>query len=143
MLIIDGLRLASYLAKKLLATHFPGSTNYYLCLFMQTLSQLGSYIHACTIETYSLANLQDLIPICQATQTSQSRNHILQICLRMCFICTCINVTTQLEWYLHQQTQIVVSAGCGVGSQQFLNYRQLLVSLLFSYCDPYYSIVTM
>ena len=29
---------------------------------MQTQFQLGSYIHACTNETHSLANLQDLIP---------------------------------------------------------------------------------
>ena len=30
---------------------------------MQTQFQLGSYIHACTNETHSLVNLQDLIPI--------------------------------------------------------------------------------
>ena len=30
--------------------------------FMQTQFQLGSYIHACTDETHSLANIQDLIP---------------------------------------------------------------------------------
>ena len=49
--------VASYLAKNLLATHSTGSIGYYLCLFMQTQFQLGSYIHACTNETHSLANL--------------------------------------------------------------------------------------
>ena len=53
-------QVASYLPKKLLATHSTGSIGYYLCLFMQTQFQLGSYIHACTNETHFLANLQDL-----------------------------------------------------------------------------------
>ena len=44
---------------KLLATHFTGSIGYYL-LLMQT--WVVTYMHACTNETYSLANLQDLIP---------------------------------------------------------------------------------
>ena len=52
----------SYLATKLLATHSTGSINYCLHLFMQTQFQLDSYIYACTNETHSLANLQDLIP---------------------------------------------------------------------------------
>ena len=39
-----------------------GNIGYYLFLFMQAKFQLGSYIHAYTNETYSLANLQDLIP---------------------------------------------------------------------------------
>ena len=49
---------ASYLSKKLLATHSTGSIGYYLCLFVQAQFQLG--VHACT--NYSLAYLQDLIP---------------------------------------------------------------------------------
>ena len=52
---------------KLLATHSTSRAGYYLCLFMQTQFQLGSYvrsyIHACTNETHSFANFQDLIPI--------------------------------------------------------------------------------
>ena len=40
-------QVASYLAKKLLATHSTGSIGYYLCLFMQTQFQLGRYIHSC------------------------------------------------------------------------------------------------
>ena len=52
-------QVASYLAKRLLATHSTHSIDYYLCLLMQTQFQLGSYIHACTNE---LANLQDLMP---------------------------------------------------------------------------------
>ena len=38
----------------------------------------------------------------------------------MRFICAYMEVTTQLELYLHEQTQIVASAACIVGSQQFL-----------------------
>ena len=54
--------MAIYLVvNKLLAIHSTGSIGYYL-LFMQAQFQLGSYIHACTNETHSLANLQDLIP---------------------------------------------------------------------------------
>ena len=33
-----------------------------ICFLMQRQIQLGNYIHACTPEIYSLANLQDLIP---------------------------------------------------------------------------------
>ena len=55
-------QVAGYLTKKLLATHSAGSISYYLHLFMQAQFQLGSYIHACTKEIHSLANLQDLIP---------------------------------------------------------------------------------
>ena len=57
-------QVASYLRKKLLAFHSTGSTGYYLCLFMKAQFQLGSYIHGCTNETYSLANLQDFILVC-------------------------------------------------------------------------------
>ena len=44
----------------MLTTHSTGNIGYiyYLCLFMQPQCQLGSYIHACTNETHSLANLQ-------------------------------------------------------------------------------------
>ena len=51
-------QIASYPAKKLLATHSTGSIGYYLYLFMQTQFQLGRYIHACTNESHSLANLK-------------------------------------------------------------------------------------
>ena len=54
--------MASYLANKLLATHSTTTIGYYLCLFMQTQFQLDIYIHACTNETHSLANLQHSIP---------------------------------------------------------------------------------
>ena len=37
-------QVASYLAKKLLATHSTGSIGYYLSLFMQAQFQLGRYI---------------------------------------------------------------------------------------------------
>ena len=35
----------------------------------------------------------------------------------MCFVCACMNVTTQLELCLHEQTQILINAACKVGSQ--------------------------
>ena len=50
---------------KLLATHSTIGIGYYMCLFMQTQFQLGSYcsyIQACTNETHPIAILQDLIP---------------------------------------------------------------------------------
>ena len=54
---------ASYLVMKLLTTHSTSRTGYYFCLFIQAQFQLvASYIHACTNETHSIANLQDLIP---------------------------------------------------------------------------------
>ena len=37
------------------------------------------------------------------------------------FICACMDVTTQLELCLHEQTQIVANAACKVGSQQLLS----------------------
>ena len=52
-------RYRSYLAMKLLVTYSIRNNGYYLCLFMQTQFQLGSYNHTCTNETHSLANLQD------------------------------------------------------------------------------------
>ena len=51
---------------KLLITHSTSRIDYYLCLLMQPQFQLGSYscsyIHACTNEAHSIANLQDVIP---------------------------------------------------------------------------------
>ena len=35
-------------------------------------------------------------------------------------ICACMGVSTQLELCLHEQTQIVANAVCGVGSQHLL-----------------------
>ena len=57
-------QVASYLTKKLLASHSIGSIGFYLCLIIQTQFKLGIVnIHACTKETHSLAKTQDLIPI--------------------------------------------------------------------------------
>ena len=48
---------------KFLTTYSTSHIGYYLCLFMQHNSGwLASYIHACTNETHSIANEQDLIP---------------------------------------------------------------------------------
>ena len=40
----------------------------------------------------------------------------------MCLIYACMDVTTQLELCLNEQTQIVPNAAYRVGSQQFLSY---------------------
>ena len=49
----------------------------------------------------------------------------------MCFIC--MQLANQLELCLHKQTQIVASAACMVGSQEFHSWIASLplVSLLF------------
>ena len=49
----------------------------------------------------------------------------------MCFIC--MQLANQLELCLHKQTQIVASAACRVGSQEFHSWIASLplVSLLF------------
>ena len=49
-------QVASYLAKKSLATHSTGSIGYYLCLFMKTQFQLGSYMHDAQMK-HILSNL--------------------------------------------------------------------------------------
>ena len=40
---------------------------------------------------------------------------------RECFICACIDITTQLELCLNEQTQRVTIAACRMGSQQSLS----------------------
>ena len=65
-------QVANYLTMKLLATHSTGSISYYLCLFMQTQFQLGSYIHVCTDKTHFLVNVQDLIPTLTAIITGNT-----------------------------------------------------------------------
>ena len=45
-------------------------------------------------------------------------------------MCACMDVTTQLEFWLHEQTQIVANVACRVGSQQFFNW---IASYLFPY----------
>ena len=62
--------IASYLAKKFLAIHSAGSNGYYMCLFMQSYFQLGSYIHGYRNQTHSLVNLQQLIANLQQLITS-------------------------------------------------------------------------
>ena len=125
-----------------------------MCLFMQTQLQLGSYIQVSTNGTHSPANLYTRLKpllwlVCVAyNYTCKSRDEILQICWRMCFICAYINVTTQLELCLHEQTHLVANAACRVSSQLLLIYSQLLtfyckfpvpfqflfISILFTFC---------
>ena len=61
----QGKRQASYLVTKLLTTHSISCTALItscVCSCINNSSWLATYIHACTNETYSIANLQDLIP---------------------------------------------------------------------------------
>ena len=44
----------------------------------------------------------------------------IKSCCRMHFFCASMDVNTQLELCLHEQTQIVANAPCRVGYQQFL-----------------------
>ena len=82
---------------------------------------LGSYIHACTNETDSLANLQDVFPtladIIIGNTTWIKSCRFARECVSLVRIHGC---TTQMELCLHEQTQIRVNAACIVGSQQFL-----------------------
>ena len=73
-----------------------------MCLFIQAQFQLGSYIHACTNETHSVANLQDLVPTLaglNVTSTNQPKEGLS-------FVDSLENVA-----------QIVANAACRVGSQ--------------------------
>ena len=56
-----------------------------------------------------------------------------RICYRMCFIFACVDVTTQLELYLHEQKQIVANAACRVGRKQmpiFVTEALVFIKLL-------------
>ena len=55
-------KLRNYLARRNCRLPTLQATLATICVFMQTQFKLGSYIHACTNETHSIANLQDLIP---------------------------------------------------------------------------------
>ena len=89
---------------------------------------------------YSVANLQDLIP----TLTSKFVLPIIigaKVGIKSCrFATECVSfmhvwmqLANQLELCLHEQTQIVASAACRVGSQEFHSWIASLplVSLLF------------
>ena len=97
-------------------------------------------IHTCTNETHSVANLQDIIP----TLTSKFVLPIIiaaKVGIKSCrFVTECVSfvhvwmqLANQLESCLHEQTQIVASVACRVGSQEFHSWIASLplVSLLF------------
>ena len=126
---------------KFLTTHSTSRTGYYLCLFMQTHSNwLDSCIHTCTNETHSVANLQDLIPTLAAIIIGNT-NLLAKVGIKSCrFATECVSIvhvwmqlSNRLELCLHKQTQIVASAACRVGSQEFHSWIASLplVSLLF------------
>ena len=101
---------------------------------------LASYIHTCTNETDSVANLQDLIPTLAAIIIGNT-NLLAKVGIKSCrFATECVSfehvwmqLANQLELCLHEQTQIVTSAACRVGSQEFHSWiaSLSLVSLLF------------
>ena len=85
-------KVLSNLAKKLLATHSTGNIGYYLCLFMQTQFQLGSYIHVCANETHSIANLRDLMPtlagiIISNTNQPKYGLNLVYLVENVCYLC--------------------------------------------------------
>ena len=101
----------------------------------------SSYIHTCTNETHSVANLQDLIPTLAAIIIGNT-NLLAKVGIKSCIFATeCVSfvhvwmqlLANQLELCLHEQTQIVASAACRVGSQEFHSWIASLplVSLLF------------
>ena len=123
---------------KFLTTYSTSRTGYYLCLFMQTqFNWLASCIHTCTNEIHSVANLQDLIPskfvlpIIIAAKVGIKSSRFATECVS--FVHVWMQLDNQLELCLHEQTQIVASAACRVGSQEFHSWIASLplVSLLF------------
>ena len=105
----------------MLATYSTGSIGYYLCLFMKTQFQLGSYMHGCTNE-HTFSNKSTRFN--PYFDSYKYREHKLAkvgiksyIFARECvFIFASMVVTTQLELCFHEQTQIVANAACRVGS---------------------------
>ena len=89
---------------------------------------------------HSVANLQDLIPTLAAIIIGNT-NLLAKVGIKSCrFATECISfvhvwmqLANQLELCLHEQTQIVASAACRVGSQEFHCWIASLplVSLLF------------
>ena len=111
-----------------------------VCLCKHNSSWLASCIHTCTNETHSAANLQDLIPSLAAIIIGNT-NLLAKVGIKSCrFATECVSfvhvwmqLANQLELCLHKQTQIVASAACKVGSQEFYSWIASLplVSLLF------------
>ena len=118
----------------------PALATICVCSCKHNSNWLASCIHTCTNETHSVANLQDLIP----TLASKFVLPIIiaaKVGIKSCrFATECVSfvnvwmqLANQLELCLHEQTQIVASVGCRVGSQEFHSWIASLplVSLLF------------
>ena len=111
-----------------------------VCSCKHNSNWLASCIHTCTNETHSVANLQDLIPTLAAIIIGNT-NLPAKVGIKSCrFATECVSfvhvwmqLANQLELCLHEQTQIVASAACRVGSQEFHSWIASLplVSLLF------------
>ena len=85
---------------------------------------MASYIHACTNETRSIANLQDSFPTLAAIIIGNTYK-LAKVGIKSCrFAIECVSfvhawmqLANQLELCLHEQTQIVASVACRVGHQ--------------------------
>ena len=73
---------------------------------MQIQFQLGSYIHACTNKTHFLVNLKDLFPTLAVINVQKAAKVGNKSCrfASVCFICAFMDVPTQLELCLQEQT---------------------------------------
>ena len=88
---------------------------------MKTLFQLGSYIYGCTNEHTFSSKSTTFNPY---FGSNDYRQHILakvraksyRFAREYVFICATMDVTTQLELCLHEQTQIVASAAYRVSN---------------------------
>ena len=119
-----------------------------VCSCKHNSNWLASCIHTCTNATHSVANLQDLIP----TLASKFVLPIIiaaKVRIKSCrfttecyykgdsqcvsFVHVWMQLANQLELCLHEQTQIVATVACRVGSQEFHSWIASLplVSLLF------------
>ena len=108
-----------------------------VCSCKHNSNWLASCIHTCTNETHSVANLQDLIPTLAAIIIGNTNLLGIKSCRFatecVSFVHVWMQLANQLELCLHEQTQIVASAACRVGSQEFHSWIASLplVSLLF------------
>ena len=77
---------------KFLTNHSTSHTGYYLvCSCKHNSSWLASHIHACTNETHSIANLQDLIPTLAAIIIGNT-NKLAKVGFKSCrFAIECVS----------------------------------------------------
>ena len=112
-----------------------------MCSCKHNSNWLASCIYTCTNETHSVASLQDLIPTLAAIIIGNTNLLAKAVRIKSCrFATECVSfvhvwmqLANRLELCLHEHTQIVASAACRVGSQEFHSWIASLplVFLLF------------